>query len=566
MKPVGAFIDPMDIGATGNRVAPQGLFGKSFMAIFRRSKWSTSSKGASGREKPHRKLYAAIGYVNSRFLGPLFEKGVETRRQGVEVWKMRVEIWSVAFLSLAALANGPTVNGAERPNVVFIYCDDLAPWALGVAGHPNAKTPHLDKLFRDGAYLVNSFTVTPVCSPSRGALVTSRYGSELGITDWIQPERQPDLGLDPRLVIWPQVFSRGGYRTALIGKWHLGTRDAFHPTVFGYQHFMGFRAGGNTPMNPTLEVAGKNKPFTGCLADIVTDEAIAVVGRDDPRPFLISLHFREPHRPYVPTTEEDWALFRDLDPTIPNPDYPNLDVAAVKKATREYLASVHSIDRNVGRLLAELDRRKLAEKTVVIFSSDHGYNIGHNGIWHKGNGHWMLTESPPGTANIPKGQRPNMYDNSLRVPAAIRWPGVIRPGTIVKETLSNLDWYPTLVAIAGLELPPGTIIRGKNFLPLVKGDKLDWNNDFYAEYSTFHQSKTHMRAWRTPEWKLVRDFLNPGRDELYHLKEDPAEQRNLIDSDNPAARVAQSTLHGKILARMQELGDRVLAEVTSGAN
>lgn len=469
-------------------------------------------------------------------------------------------VHSTLLLIVAVIASR-TAGAAERPNVLFIFCDDLAPWALGVAGHPHAKTPHLDKLFRDGAYLVNSFTVTPVCSPSRAALVTSRYGSEVGITDYIQPEREPDLGLDPKHVIWPQVFSSGGYRTALIGKWHLGTRDEFHPTKFGYQHFMGFRGGGNTPMNPTLEIAGKTTPLTGCLADIVTDEAIAVVGRDDPRPFLISLHFREPHRPYVPTTEEDWALFRDLDPKIPNPDYPKLDVAAVKKATREYLASVHSIDRNVGRLLAELDRRKLADKTVVIFTSDHGYNIGHNGVWHKGNGHWLLTEPPPGTTNVPKGMRPNMYDNSLRVPAAIRWPGVIRPGTVVKETLTILDWYPTLAAIAGLELPKGGVIRGRNFVPLLKGAKIGWDNDLYAEYSVHHNAKTHMRAWRTPEWKLVRDFLNAGRDELYNLKDDPAETTNLITSETPVARAAAEALHEKIIARMNEIDDPVLKEI-----
>lgn len=466
-------------------------------------------------------------------------------------------------LALVVLTGvGNAASAVERPNVLFIYCDDLAPWALGVAGHPHAKTPNLDRLFRDGAYLVNSFTVTPVCSPSRAALVASRYGSELGITDYIQPEREPDLGLDPRHVIWPQRFAKGGYRTALIGKWHLGTRDEFHPTRFGYQHFMGFRGGGNTPMDPRLEVEGVEKKLTGCLADLLTDEAIAVVGREDPRPFLVSLHFREPHRPYIPTTDADWALFRDLDPVIPNPDYPRLDVPMVKRWTREYLASVHSIDRNVARLLAELDRRKLAEKTVVIFTSDHGYNIGHNGVWHKGNGAWILTEPPPGTENIPRGQRPNMYDNSLRVPAAIRWPGVIPPGTVVRETLTNLDWYPTLMALSGLELPQGVLLRGRNFLPLLAGKNLDWDNDLYAEYSVHHNAKAHMRVWRTPEWKLVRDFLNPGRDELYDLANDPAETTNLIDSADATARQMRATLHAKIVTRMRALDDQVARQWT----
>lgn len=448
---------------------------------------------------------------------------------------------------------------AERPNIVFIYCDDLGPWALGLAGHPHAKTPHIDRLFRDGAYLVNSFTVTPVCSPSRASLMTSRYGSELGITDWIQPVREPDLGLDHQHVIWPQVLSGAGYRTALIGKWHLGTRDEFHPTTFGYSHFMGFRGGGNTPMNPMLEVAGIETKLTGCLADILTDDAIAFVGRDRTRPFLLSLHFREPHAPYLPTTDEDWAPFQELDPTLPNPDFPNLDTARVKKFTREYLASVHSVDRNVGRLLAEIERLNLTNDTVVIFTSDHGYNIGHHGVHHKGNGQWILTEVPPGTSNIPKPQRPNMYDTSLRVPAGIRWPAVIKPGTVITQTLSNLDWYPTLLDIAGVGIPKDKVIRGRNFAPLLKAvdpAKVAWNNDLYAEYSTHHTSKTHMRVHRTPEWKLMIDFLNPGRDELYHLASDPGETRNLSESMEPEAQRMKTVLREKIVAQMRAVKDK----------
>jgi uncharacterized sulfatase len=457
----------------------------------------------------------------------------------------------------AFLARGGTSAAEERPNIVFILCDDLAPWALGIAGHPEARTPNIDRLFREGAYLVNSFAVTPVCSPSRAALVASRYGTELEITDYLATQ-ETDLGLHPRNVIWPGVLARGGYRTGLVGKWHLGVKDEFHPTKFGYEHFMGFRGGGATPMNPKLEVSGQERQLSGYGGDLLTDEAIAFVGRQDPRPFLLSLHFREPHSPYLPTPEEDWTPFQNLDPTIPNPDFPKLDVPRTKRMTREYLASIHSIDRNVGRLLAELDRLKLAENTVVIFSSDHGYNLGHNGMWHKGNGRWILTEPPPGTENVPRGERPNMYDNSLRVSTGIRWPARIKPGTIVTQTHSHLDWYPTLVALAGLDVPPEQGVRGRNFLPLLMGERIDWDNDLYAEYSTHHNSKTHMRAYRTPEWKLVRDFLNPERDELYDLKRDPAETTNLIDSTEARAREAKDTLHRKLLAKMREVNDKVL--------
>ena len=126
---------------------------------------------------------------------------------------------------------------------------------------------------------------------------------------------------------------------------------------------------------------------------------------------------------WLPQPESDRKPFENLDPQIPNPDYPNLDVARVKRMTREYLGSVKGVDRNVGRVIKLLDELKLAKDTIVVFTSDHGYSMGHNGIWHKGNGHWVLKPPPAVTnKNIPRNQRPNMYDNSIFVPTAVRWP------------------------------------------------------------------------------------------------------------------------------------------------
>ncbi|MCA9054937.1 MAG: DUF4976 domain-containing protein, partial [Planctomycetaceae bacterium] len=197
------------------------------------------------------------------------------------------------------------------------------------------------------------------------------------------------------------------------------------------------------------------------------------------------------------------------------------------------------------------------ERTVVIYSADHGYNMGHNGIWHKGNGHWVLTENPPATENIPAGQRPNLYDNSLRVPTAVRWPGVVAENTVLNETISHLDWFPTILDMAGVKIPESVTQRGRSLVPLLRGETSDWDNDFYAEYSTHHQAQTHMRAYRTADWKLIRDFKNEGRDELYNLRDDPAEAHNLIDSTDPGVKQAIAQLHAKILARMEAVGDHV---------
>ena len=472
--------------------------------------------------------------------------------------------WTVRFLLVFGMILGSLVSAkgpeVQKPNVVFILTDDQAPWALGLSGHPHADTPHLDKLFKQGMWLKKAYVVTPVCSPSRTSLMTSRYGSELGVTDWIHPRNEPDLGLNPKTVTWTEAMQSAGYRTGLVGKWHLGVPDKFHPTKTGFDYFMGFRTGGNKVIRPTLEVNGKDQQVDGYTYDILTDDALRFIDRNKDRAFLLCLHYRAPHTAWLPQPDSDRKPFENLDPKIPNPDFPNLDVERVKRMTRDYLGSVKGIDRNVGRVLKHLDQLQLAENTIVVFTSDHGYSMGHNGIWHKGNGHWALKPAPPVTnPNIPRNQRPNMYDNSIFVPTAVRWPGKIAPNSKLDLPVANLDWYPTLLNLTGVPLPKGETIRGRDITPALLGKDIEWPDVCYGEYSTHHQSKTHMRMIRTSNWKLVRDFLNPERDELFDLKNDPAESRNVIGQKKNAAVVRE--LHTQILTRMRAVKDPVLNKI-----
>ncbi len=464
------------------------------------------------------------------------------------------------ILSITALLVLGCKSLLAAPNIVFIYTDDQAPFAVNAAGDKRFITPHIDRIFHEGAHLTNSFVTTPVCSPARVGLIASRYGTEMGITDWINPGREASLGLRPKTPTWPQLLANAGYRNGLFGKWHLGTEDRYHPTKFGYHTFLGIRTGGCPPKNPVLELTdGTVKKVSGYTCDIFTDHALEFIKQNQQQPFLLSLHFRAPHAAWLPVRPEDWEPFKDLDPVIPNPDFPNLNIPVIKKRTREYLAAVKSVDRNVGRVLALLKQLKIDRNTIVVFTSDHGYNLGEHGVWYKGNAIYALTKNPPQQwPKIPASRRPNLWDTSLRVPTAVRWPAVIKPKSKVTQTVSNLDWFPTLLSMAGVKLPADITIRGRDFAPLLKGEQVPWNNDLYCEYSMHHGAQTHMRGLRTPDWKLMQDFASPGRAELYDLSNDPEERNNLIASKNPGHVRIREMLAAKIHKRMVHLQDPAL--------
>lgn len=452
-------------------------------------------------------------------------------------------------------------SAAPPPNILFIMTDDQGPWTPSFTGHRGAHTPNLDKLASQGMVFSKAFVNTPVCSPSRGVLMTSRYSSELGIADWIHDAR---TGLEPRFVAWPLLLKKAGYRTGLIGKWHLGHKqERHHPQAHGYDYFMGFLGGGGPARDMTLLVDGKKKMVPGLLVENLTTDAIAFIERNKDKPFCLNLHYRAPHGPRLPVSEEAWAAHKDGGHFVPK-GHPDLNMKKTARLMQEHCASVTDIDRNLGRLMAKLDELDLADNTVVIFTSDHGYNIGHHGLQGKGNGGWMTnTHTDSGQwPHIAGRKRPNMFDTSLRVPFVVRWPKVVKAGTECHRVIDFTDLYPTFCALAGVGIPPEVKIHGDDFTPLLRGESADWNDAFYSEYDlTEAKTKTHMRCWRTPAWKLMVDFNNEGRWELYDLKNDPGETENLKGSRDPKALAARTELYARILAKMNEINDPVLAKV-----
>lgn len=473
----------------------------------------------------------------------------------------------------ASGANAAPTDKPRKPNILFVYTDDQAPWGFGAAGNPQAHTPNIDRLADQGARFTNAFVTTPVCSPARASLMTSRYASEYGILDFIPHpghklfDADKQIGLDPQSVTFAEVLKEGGYATGLIGKWHLGDWTAaghrdYHPTQHGFDYFMGLTGGGTTPDDPPLEEHGEVRKFQGLTTDILTDRAISYIKDHAEEPFLLCLNYRAPHGRWLPVADADWAPYEDLDPVLPHPDYPDLDVKLVKRKMREYLASISGVDRNLGRVLRTLDALDIADDTVVIYTSDHGYNMGHNGIHHKGNGVWATKTKPESTKNINGKYRPNLYDNSLKVPAIVRWPGVVQPGMVIEDSTTSLDWYPSLVEMAGAQLPEQHTVRGRSLVPLLRGESVpDWDQNVYAEYSMINYCRAFMRTYRTPEWKLVRDFLDPARDELYHLSVDPEERVNLIGEDRPEIHKVIAHLDREIRRNMNDINDPLLKTI-----
>jgi uncharacterized sulfatase len=479
---------------------------------------------------------------------------------------MRRSSWLVAAAAAAVvvllLGAHAFAQDAKRPNLIAIVTDDQAMWSVGAYGNKESRTRHMDRLAREGARFTNAFVATPVCSPSRAAFLTGRYGTELGITDWITvSEAESGVGLPPESVTWPEVLQQNGYATALVGKWHLGQLSQHHPTKHGYDHFWGIIGGGAQAMDPQVEVDGKRTKLKGPTPDLTMDEALRwLAATDKDKPFALSIHFREPHVPYAPVPKEDSAPFKELDPTIP--DFKGLDPAWTKDTYRKYYASVHSVDRNLGRLLARLDELKLADNTIVLFTSDHGYNIGHHGIYTKGNGSWILA----GTRG-PK--RPNMFEESIRVPLLVRWPGVAKPGTTIDAAVSNIDTFVSVLGMLGVKPPADATQRGLDFSPFLRGEQpSDWRKEVFGQYDLHNAGLAYMRMVRTDDWKLVRHHVASGMNELYDLKNDPGETKNLYH--DAQARAARDDLQLRLTSWEESIDDPILKldtrPVESGPN
>jgi choline-sulfatase len=416
-------------------------------------------------------------------------------------------------------------------NIVVFLSDDHAAWAAGCYGNTEIRTPALDHLAETGVLFENAFTPSPVCSPARASFFTGRLPSQHGLHDYLS-EADPEVQTVPWLVgerLLPEILQENGYVTGLSGKWHLGNGKE-SPVGFDYAYCRSA---------PVSEDSGYTSPWPMSIpAELsydrhaITDHGIEFLRRRDPaRPFFLVIGHLATHSPWSGVPDRLVAQYREAtfddiprDSTYPfgrqrsESLYPSRNDP--REALAQYYGAVTDIDEQVGRILDELDSLKLREDTTIVYTSDHGLNTGHHGIWGKGN------------ATLPY----NVVDESIRIPLIINAPGAALGRQRRAENVTHLDTFQTILEIAGCPIPSddAAAYPGGSYGPVLIGEPLQRATDrVFAEYG-------NLRMVRTASHKLVRRYPD-GPHELFDLGSDPRETTNVINDTGYNAILAALT-------------------------
>jgi arylsulfatase A-like enzyme len=477
-----------------------------------------------------------------------------------------LKFWSRAlvatFITAHALAAPSTPS---RPNIIFIMADDHAAHAISAYDSKINKTPNLDRLAKEGMRLDNCFCVNSICAPSRACILTGKYSHINGVTVFNRFD-----GSQPTVA---KMLQAAGYHTGMIGKWHLVS----DPTGFDYWNIL---PGQGLYHNPDFIEMGTRKKVQGYATDIITDFAIDFLkNRPKDKPFFLMCHHKAPHRPWQPD-DKHAHMYDDVDipePVTFNDDYKTRSDAAAEatmridrnltrndlkvppppdlkgkdltqwqqkvdmemevtvhgekktltgqdlkkwkyqKYIKDYLRCIASVDDNVGRLLDYLDQSGLKDNTIVIYTSDQGFFLGDHDWFDKR----------------------FMYEESLRMPFLIRYPGKIKAGSVNKDMVLNVDFAPMFLEYAGAPIPDE--IQGRSFVPLLSGKHpKDWRSTMYYRYYHYpgdHQVQQHYGV-RNDRYKLIY-FHRINQWELYDLKKDPHELNNVYSEPSYAGTVKE---------------------------
>jgi N-acetylgalactosamine-6-sulfatase len=421
------------------------------------------------------------------------------------------------------------------PNIIFILADDLGWGDLGCYGHPQMKTPNIDRLAARGILFTNAYSGASVCSPTRAGMLTGRNPGELGIhghmftsesnksrgmPEWLPlPEELPNIA---------HFLKENGYATAHFGKWHLGgpwQENAPPPIEYGYDEALTYVSTG--PQLGTLSEVGNGKHPETDYSKSIADLSIDFIERHKDRPFFINAWLHVPHTVLIPT-QEMMEAYPDLVPFGPNLNEPfrkQYGVDGFSTPQQVYYSMVTNMDAQMGRIFAKLEEAGLSENTLIVFSSDNGPEVG---LWP------LSRHSAAGLAGPFRGMKRSLYEGGIRVPLITSWPArQVRAGVIDRTTVACLtDLTATFAAAAGLKWPETEGNDSVNLLPAIEGEPMDrgaplfWS---YRERMAGHPMNfSPMGAIRSGDWKLL---ANPdgSRVELYHLTEDPSEVDNRAD-------------------------------------
>ncbi len=478
-------------------------------------------------------------------------------------------------ISLPSCINTTKEGRPEQPNIIFIMSDDHAVQAISAYGSIINKTPHIDKLAEEGIKFENAFVTNSICAPSRAVILTGKHSHLNGVTD-------NSSRFDSSQMTFPKILQENGYSTAIVGKWHLKSQ----PTGFDHWNVL---PGQGDYYNPRFIKNGNDTIYEGYVTDIITDLAIDWIEiNKGEKPFMLMMHHKAPHRNWMPHTMyldeyEDmvfpqpinfWENYTDkqhlrqqkltiarhmdvrYDLKIPCDTCKQAKVnwwaeAAYEKALarmnedqlaawekgyeeeirsffsrqefseekfaewklnrylQDYLRTIISIDESVGQILTYLEENNLKDKTVVIYTSDQGFFLGEHGLFDKR----------------------YMYEESLQTPLLIRYPGRIDPGLVSTGLVQNLDIAPTLLDMAGVEIPGS--MQGRSLIPLMTEEKdTGWRDAIYYQFYETGWGVTPHYGIRTDRYKLIRFETDPVTWELYDLSQDPGEMHDLYGKED----------------------------------
>jgi arylsulfatase A-like enzyme len=434
-------------------------------------------------------------------------------------------------------------RGARKPNFLIIMGDGIQPTELSIAGNPIIKTPNIDRIGREGVRFQNTFVINALCAPSRATVLTGLYSRRNGVID----NKQRHIGTGIPLV--SDHLRKAGYEVAFCGKSHVAgaLREYYWDYYYGY---LGQKSFVNAPIAEGIDGhIGGDEVVEGYSDDVITEAAAGWLEGRREKPFCMYLFLKAPHQPFIPprnlatlyngvkfpvpeTFDEDLKGYPGKPRAFANCDNhigtDSTGVSTLEAMVKNHYASTVGLDQNVGRILKVLEKSGKLDDTVIMFTADHGYFLGE---WH-----FM--------------DKRLMHEPSIRIPLLVRYPKMIKPGTLNDKMVLNLDIPSTMLELAGLEVPDS--MQGQSFVPFLKGEEpSSWRKDWY--YAFYEYPGPNMvpknRGIRTERYKLMEYWeYEPKQYELYDLQQDPKELHNLYGDPK------YKDLAGSLHKRMMELG------------